>query len=70
MVKLYWNTVYNQLQDLFKQTMRDPIFDPFRLVGGTALSLYFGHRMSVDIDLFTDAPYGTIDFDKIESWLK
>ncbi|MCG9898690.1 MAG: nucleotidyl transferase AbiEii/AbiGii toxin family protein [Hydrotalea sp.] len=50
--------------------MRDPIFDPFRLVGGTALSLYFGHRMSVDIDLFTDAPYGTIDFDKIESWLK
>lgn len=70
MVKLYWNTVSNQLQDLFKQTMRDPIFDPFRLVGGTALSLYFGHRMSVDIDLFTDAPYGTIDFDKIESWLK
>lgn len=26
----------------------------FRLVGGTALALQFGHRVSVDIDLFTD----------------
>src|SRR6218665_1181506 len=26
----------------------------FRLVGGTALALYLGHRISVDIDLFTD----------------
>jgi len=26
--------------------------------------------MSVDIDLFTDAPYGSIDFDTIESFLK
>ena len=29
----------------------------FRLVGGTSLSLQIGHRMSVDIDLFTDAVY-------------
>lgn len=26
----------------------------FRLVGGTALALYWGHRVSIDIDLFTD----------------
>ena len=26
----------------------------FRLVGGTGLALYWGHRRSVDIDLFTD----------------
>ncbi|WP_429377683.1 nucleotidyl transferase AbiEii/AbiGii toxin family protein [Mucilaginibacter sp. UYCu711] len=42
----------------------------FRLVGGTALSLYLGHRISVDIDLFTDVKYGTIDFDAIETMLK
>ena len=38
----------------------------FRLVGGTSLSLQIGHRMSVDIDLFTDAPYDSIDFDRID----
>ncbi|WP_245738612.1 nucleotidyl transferase AbiEii/AbiGii toxin family protein [Pedobacter rhizosphaerae] len=42
----------------------------FRLVGGTALSLHMGHRMSVDIDLFTDAAYGSIDFIAIENLLK
>jgi hypothetical protein len=38
------------------------VFADFRLVGGTALSLHRGHRMSVDIDLFTDADYGSVDF--------
>jgi hypothetical protein len=45
-------------------------FSLFRLVGGTALSLQLGHRTSVDIDLFTDAPYGTIDFQEIENYLQ
>ena len=34
--------------------MREKAFDGFRLVGGTALALQLGHRISVDIDLFTD----------------
>jgi hypothetical protein len=42
----------------------------FRLVGGTALSLHLGHRMSIDIDLFTEAPYGSIDFGAIEDFLQ
>ena len=45
-------------------------FDSFRLVGGTSLSLQLGHRMSVDIDLFTDAPYESIDFKAIDKWLQ
>jgi hypothetical protein len=45
-------------------------FEAFRLVGGTALSLMKGHRKSVDIDLFTDAPYGSIDFDSIDLFLR
>jgi hypothetical protein len=50
--------------------MGEQIFDHFRLVGGTALSLYYGHRMSVDIDLFTDASYDTVDFDSIDTFLR
>ena len=45
-------------------------FKPFKLVGGTALSLQIGHRLSVDIDLFTDEPYGSIDFKQLEEVLK
>ena len=45
-------------------------FANFRLVGCTELSLFRGHRMSVDIDLFTDADYGTIDLNGIENFLK
>jgi len=50
--------------------MAEPLFDPFTLVGGTALSLQIGHRMSIDIDLFTDAKYESIDFQKIDSYLR
>ena len=42
----------------------------FRIVGGTALSLRLGHRVSVDIDLFSDLPYGTINFEAIDNFLK
>lgn len=41
----------------------------YRLVGGTGLSLLMGHRMSLDIDMFSDAPYGSIDFDIIDQLL-
>jgi len=44
-------------------------FNSFRLVGGTSLSLQQGHRESVDIDLFTDAEYGSIDFNRLEKIL-
>lgn len=47
-----------------------PILSSFRLVGGTALSLLKGHRISVDIDLFTDQAYGTTDFAAIEQVIK
>jgi predicted nucleotidyltransferase component of viral defense system len=49
--------------------MQAPEFFAFRLVGGTALSLQLGHRESVDIDLFTDAEYNSVDFEAIEKYL-
>jgi predicted nucleotidyltransferase component of viral defense system len=67
---LYWNTVNDTLKDALLLLMQSPIFYQFRLVGGTSLSLQLGHRMSIDIDLFTDAPYRSIDFNKIDEFLK
>lgn len=46
------------------------MFGCFRLVGGTNLALRFNHRISTDIDLFTDAEYGSLDFSQFENWLK
>ncbi|MBC7488379.1 MAG: nucleotidyl transferase AbiEii/AbiGii toxin family protein [Cytophagaceae bacterium] len=67
---LYWNTVTDTLRDALLLLMKSPVFEQFRLVGGTSLSLQLGHRMSVDIDLFTDAPYRSIDFNQIDRFLK
>lgn len=67
---LYWSTVTDALKETLIKLMQAQELQDFRLVGGTALSLYWGHRMSVDIDLFTDAPYGSIDFDTIEQFLR
>ncbi len=44
-------------------------FNAFRLVGGTSISLFRGHRESVDIDMFSDAPYDSIDFIAIYTYL-
>lgn len=68
--KLYYDTVTPLLLSILKQLMETPEFSAFRLVGGTALSLQLGHRASVDLDLFTDAGYGSVDFERIDTYLK
>ncbi len=67
---LHWETVSPELKNALIKLMTAEVLNDFRLVGGTALSLYWGHRLSVDIDLFTDAVYGSIDFDAIGAYLK
>jgi len=37
--------------------MSDPSLKNFVLVGGTSLALQMGHRISVDLDLFTNLPF-------------
>ncbi len=54
------------LWEVLTKLMTIEELNTFRLVGGTSLSLLFGHRISVDIDLFTDTEYNTIDFDAID----
>jgi len=70
MKRLYLNTVSSNLAKTLTKLMQMEAFNPFRLVGGTALSLQLGHRISVDIDLFTDADYESVDFTAIDNLLE
>jgi len=68
--RLHWNSVTPLLKETLTIVMQNELFQPFRLVGGTSLSLQLGHRMSDDIDLFTDEAYGSIGFEAIDSFLR
>jgi len=70
MPNLYYNTTSPLLLDILRESMDTDELASFRLVGGTALTLQRGHRLSDDIDLFTDAQYKSIDFERIERWFK
>jgi predicted nucleotidyltransferase component of viral defense system len=39
------------------ELLEEPTLKEFCLVGGTALSLLYGHRKSVDLDLFNNQPF-------------
>lgn len=67
---LHYETVTPILANSLLKIMAEDLFAPFRLVGGTNLSLRYGHRRSDDIDLFTDADYGSLDFSLFEDYLK
>ena len=67
---LHYNTVNLLLRECLNQLITAKEFEEFRLVGGTALSLQIGHRESIDIDLFSDADYGAIDFRAITVYLE
>jgi hypothetical protein len=59
---LFLNTVKSETYELLQKLMQIPELSEFVLVGGTNLSLKFGHRISVDLDLFTDKPF---DLDEV-----
>ena len=63
----YKNTCSNDLLVLLKEIQNNELFKNYLLVGGTSLSLQIGHRMSVDIDLFT---LNEQDNDEILRYLK
>lgn len=49
---LHTETIETQTISLLKDLMVLPALQVFSLVGGTALALRYGHRDSVDLDLF------------------
>lgn len=67
---LQFQTVKPILRSTLERLMTIEEFAPFRLVGGTSLSLRYGHRMSDDIDLFTDAEYDSIDFERLQKVIR
>ncbi len=50
---LQYGTVEHQTLNVLKGLMEIPELNNFNLAGGTALALYFGHRKSIDVDLFS-----------------
>jgi len=60
-------TVEASTLDLIHRLMADEDLQEFNLVGGTALVLMFGHRISIDIDLFTDNPFDAEKLGKVLS---
>jgi hypothetical protein len=49
--------VYPATLGLLKQVMALPDLQQFNLVGGTALALRIGHRISIDLDLFSNQDF-------------
>jgi len=66
---LRYETVSKPLLECLQKLMANTSFDDFVLVGGTALSLQLGHRISIDIDLFTAIDYGSMNLEDIKNAL-
>lgn len=57
---LHTETVSVTLLEVLAQLQRHPVLDPFALAGGTSLALRFGHRMSVDLDFFSELHFDPV----------
>ena len=47
---------------VLRRLMADELFEGHVLVGGTALALQYGHRLSVDLDLFSRKPFDSGEY--------
>ena len=54
---LQYSTIDSHALVVLKSLMQIPALNNFYLVGGTALALQYGHRLSVDIDLFSTTEF-------------
>ena len=68
-MRLRTNIASPLLLDCLHKIMASKAFDDLYLVGGTALALQRGHRISIDIDMFTNALYGEMKTGEIKSAL-
>ena len=56
-MSLHPEAVSPRLFRLLHELMQEPLLKDFHLVGGTNLALRYGHRESVDIDLFANEAF-------------
>jgi hypothetical protein len=61
------STVEGSTLELLNKLMGDEVLSEFVLVGGTALALQLGHRISIDIDLFSSSSF---DENKLVDYLR
>ena len=54
---LHYETIAPATRELLNKLMSDDRLQDFVLVGGTSLALQLGHRLSVDLDLFTNTDF-------------
>lgn len=64
---LHHETIAPATRELLNKLMSDDRLQDFVLVGGTSLALQLGHRLSVDLDLFTDTDFNE---DTLRSYLE
>lgn len=62
---LQYSTVESHTLDVLKELMQMPEMNDFYLAGGTALALYYGHRLSEDIDLMGNRQWGIGEYIKV-----
>lgn len=62
---LYESAVEPSTLALLKTICQLPELNSFGLGGGTNLALRYGHRLSVDLDFFTNSPFDTAGIYKI-----
>ena len=79
---LSFRTIVPHTLELLRYLMAEPYLQDCRLVGGTSLALQFGHRSSVDLDMFGDVPddnqalldilerFGTVRGQKTSKYIK
>ncbi|MBU0486664.1 MAG: nucleotidyl transferase AbiEii/AbiGii toxin family protein [Bacteroidetes bacterium] len=68
--KLKTESVIPQVLFTLERLMELPLFNNFRLAGGTAFALQKGHRISNDLDLFTNQEFNSreIEFVLKKEW--
>ena len=62
---LHTETITPECLACLKRLMEIPELNHFYLVGGTALSLRYGHRRSDDIDLFSDSEFDNNELERL-----
>ena len=67
---LHQETVERETFRLLKNLMQDEELSSFNLAGGTSLALLLGHRMSIDLDLFTPIAFSAkeLEFHLIDKY--
>lgn len=68
-MRLRTNIASPLLLECLRKIMTNKAFDNHYLVGGTALALQRGHRISIDIDMFTNALYGEMNTSELKKAL-